>query len=634
MIAKNTNHGEGGRNVVGKNSRHCFDVWRIFALVIFIFVIIVGVICRLYLLQVISHDSYKLLADGQHTLFKELIPERGEIFLKDKDGLYPAAVNRETRMAYGVPKEMENAKETAEKIADALQLDKNELEEKFSKPDDMYEVIKHKLSDEEINKVNELKLKGIHLVEESYRFYPSNELAASVLGFIGWKDKTLSGRYGIEAYFEDKLRGEEGQINHNRDASGRMISIGDKDLVHAENGDNIILSIDHTVQYEAEKILKGAIAKNNADSGSIIVMEPQTGKILAMATAPTFNPNEYAQVEDINVYRNSSVSDAYECGSVFKPITMAAGLDSKVISPETTYTDTGAVKEAGYTIKNSDLKSNGLQTMTQVLEKSLNTGVIFVEKKLGNKNFAEYVKRFGFGEPTGIELIGDGSGNINNLKNLKSDIQFFTASFGQGISVTPIQLITAYNAIANGGLLMKPQIVDKIVHEDGSEEQVLPQEAKRVISQQAAAQLGQILRSVVVNGHGKRADVPGYLVVGKTGTAQVASTNSRGYAEGINIGSFAGFAPLNNPRFTILVRMDNPRNVEWAESSAAPAFGELMKFLLEYYKIEPTEEYDQIKLDNFNATHDLRNYFLKKSEENKDSEIKSKEDEIKKNKNT
>ena len=625
---KINNHSEGSRQAVKKNGNRGCEIWRISMLVFFVFIIIAIIVCRLYSLQIASYESFKLLADGQHTLFKELIPERGEIFMKDKDGLYPAAVNRATKMVYAVPKEMENYKDTAEKIADALQLDKEELAEKFNKPDDMYEVVKHKLSDEEINKLNEIKLKGIHLAEESYRFYPSGELAASILGFVGWKDKIFGGRYGIEAYFENELKGEEGRVTHDREASGKFISIGANDLKHAKNGDDIILTIDHTVQYETERILKGAILKNDADSGSIIVMDPQTGKILAMATAPTFNPNEYAQVEDINVYRNSSVSDAYESGSVFKPITMAAGLDSKAVNPETTYTDSGAVKEAGYTIKNSDLKSNGLQTMTQVLEKSLNTGVIFVEKTLGNKNFADYVKRFGFGEPTGLELISEGNGNINNLKNLKSNIQFFTAAFGQGISVTPIQLITAYSAIANGGLLMKPQIIDKIIYADGSENQKSPQEVRRVISQQAAAQLGQMLRSVVVIGHGKRADVPGYLVAGKTGTAQVANTDSRGYTEGINIGSFAGFAPLNNPRFAILVRMDNPRNVEWAESSAAPAFGELMKFLLDYYKVEPTEEYDQAKLDSFNATHDLRSFLMmKKAEEEKvKAKAKAKED--------
>jgi cell division protein FtsI (penicillin-binding protein 3)/stage V sporulation protein D (sporulation-specific penicillin-binding protein) len=317
----------------------------------------------------------------------------------------------------------------------------------------------------------------------------------------------------------------------------------------------------------------------------------------------------------MDLYRNPAVSDAYECGSVFKPITMAAALDSGRLAPETAYIDSGTVQEAGYSIKNSDLKSYGRQTMTQVLEKSLNTGAIFAQKSLGNKNFLEYLKRFGFGEKTGIDLTGEGPGNISNLKNFNRNIEFFTASFGQGITVTPLQLISAYNALANGGILLKPQIVEKIIYPDGRDEEIPPQEVRRVISQKAALQISQMLRSVVVNGHGKRADVPGYLIAGKTGTAQVASLEKKGYTEGKHIGSFAGFAPMNNPRFTILVRINNPQTVEWAESSAAPAFGELMKFLLDYYKIEPTEEYTQAQVDAFNATHKLRENLIKKEQE-------------------
>jgi cell division protein FtsI/penicillin-binding protein 2 len=252
--------------------------------------------------------------------------------------------------------------------------------------------------------------------------------------------------------------------------------------------------------------------------------------------------------------------------------------------------------------------------MTQVLEKSLNTGVIFAEKMVGNKNFSDYIKRFGFGELTKVDLFGESAGNINNLKNLKSNIQFFTIAFGQGISVTPLQLVSGYNAIANGGMLMKPQIVEKLKHDDGSEEEIMPQDVRRVISTQTAYLVSQILRSVVVNGHGKRADVPGYLVGGKTGTAQVAKKDSAGYEAGKNIGSFAGFAPLDNPKFTVLVRIDNPRGVEWAESSAAPAFGELMKFLLEYRNIEPTEKYTKKELDAFRAAHTLNATFVQKED--------------------
>ena len=309
-----------------------------------------------------------------------------------------------------------------------------------------------------------------------------------------------------------------------------------------------------------------------------------------MANQPSFDPNNFSQTEDISRFSNPAISEPYESGSVFKAFTEAIGLDDGKISPDTTYSDTGTVSEAGYEIHNSDLKANGTQTMTQVLEKSLNTGVIYIEKLVGNKNFADYVSRFGFGQKTGIDLPGEVPGNTRNLLNPKTTINFFTASFGQGISVTPLQLAAAYSALANKGTLMKPQIVDQLNYADGHSEQIQPEEVRQVISETAAQQAGQMLRDVVTNGHGKKADVPGYLVCGKTGTAQVAKTGSKGYQEGINIGSFAGFAPLNDPQFVVIVKIVNPKGVEWAETSAAPTFGSVMKFLLEYYKVQPTED--------------------------------------------
>lgn len=637
VISNNKKYALGSRCDLGRNAEVNSN-WRIYALAFFIFAIVAVIFLRLYVLQVVSYSSYRALAEGQHTLFQELFAQRGEIFLKDKGGVYPVAVNIKTKMAYAVPKEIEDPGETAAKLADFLQLDRKETESKLDDPDDMYEVLKHRLTDSEIEKLQNASLKGVRLSDETYRYYPSNELASNVLGFVGWKDNDFGGRYGMEAYFNKELNGQPGKVTQDRDASGKWVTVGERNIVPAKNGDSLVLTIDHIAQYETEKILKSAVETYDADSGSIIVMEPETGKILAMADYPNFNPNEYSKVENINVYRNSSVNDTYECGSVFKAITLAAGLDSDKINPDTTYKDTGSVVEAGYTIKNSDLKTNGIQTMTQVLEKSLNTGAIYVEKQLGNKNFADYVKRFGFGEKTGIDLLGESAGNLNNLENLKSDIQFFTASFGQGITVTPIQLVSAYAAIANGGMLMRPQIVEKIVHADGSEEKINSQEVRRVISEKAALQMGQMLRSVVTIGHGKRADVPGYMVAGKTGTAQVANQNVKGYEDGKTEGSFAGFAPVNNPKFVILVKIDNPKSVQWAESSAAPTFGELMKFLLEYYNIEPTSEYKQADLDKFDATHNLREFFIKKPEENNNntqpSQSPADASENKKNKRT
>ncbi|EKE16206.1 MAG: hypothetical protein ACD_11C00027G0006 [uncultured bacterium] len=564
--------------------------WRVNLLAFFVFLMTLVILGRLFTLQIIDRDTYRALADNQHKVTDKIEAQRGEVFLQDDDGLYPLAVNKQFQMAYAVPKELEDREGAALKLADALGLDKEILKQKFSNPDDPFEIIKKKISDEELSKLKDLNMKGIHFLPEIYRYYPADELASQIVGFVGSNGEQTKGIYGIESFWEKELKGEEGSISQERDSRGRWISVSNRDLVPAKNGVNLVLTINHSVQYEVEKILKGTLEKYKADSGSIIVMQPKTGKILALANSPSFNSNNYSTVEDASFFSNSSLSSSYEPGSVFKAMTVAVGIDSGKINPNTTYVDTGSVREAGYEMKNSDLKAYGNQTMTNVLEKSLNTGVIFIEKLVGNNEFKERIKKFGFGEKTEVDLPAEASGNILNIEKTNRNINFFTASFGQGISVTPMQMINAYTALASGGMLMKPQIVDTIIHSDGYQEKINPVEKGRAVSEETAKQMGEMLRSVVINGHGKRADVPGYKVGGKTGTAQVPKIGAAGYEENITIGSFIGYAPIDDPQFVVLVKIDNPKTVQWAESTAAPAFGEVMKFLLEHYGVKPTEE--------------------------------------------
>lgn len=587
----------GAKKPINKKSGLKLSIkhWRIYFLVFFVFSSALIIFFRLYALQVTAYNTYRSIAQNQHYIFQELVPERGSIYLKDSDdNTYPLAINREFKMAYAAPKEIKN--EDNDKaifaVSSILNLEEDLVRKKFSDPDDMFEILKHKLTVEEVAKMEDLKIYGIYLVPESFRYYPAGKLAAQITGFVGSDGKEYKGRYGIELYWENELAGQPGSLSQERDVGGRWISITDRELEPAQDGMDLVLTIDQNVQYETEEILRKTVEEHGADSGSIIVMEPGTGKVLAMANYPTFNPNEYSEVEDMSFFRNSLVSTAYECGSVFKPVTAAIGIDDGKIEPNSVYYDSGSVQEAGYVIKNSDEKAYGEQTMTQVLEESLNTGAIYIEKQVGNKKFADYVKRFGFGEKTGIEIPGEARGNINNLKAIKRDIQFFTASFGQGITVTPLQLANAYSVIANGGKLMKPQVIEKKIYPDGKIEEVESYEIRRVIGEEAAKKVSQMLYSVVENGHGKKASVSGYLVGGKTGTAQVAKAGEKGYEEGITIGSFAGFAPIDDPQFTVAVKIYNPKDVQWAESTAAPAFSQVMKFLLEYYKISPTEEYE------------------------------------------
>lgn len=564
--------------------------WRIYALVFFIFLAAGIIIARLYVLQVQAHEKYLHIAENQHKIMEELTPERGQIFLSDEKDPYPLAANQGLPMAYAVPKEIVDKEKTVLEISNILGVERNVLDEKFSDQNDMFEILKHRLTEDEAGKIRELKLPGIYLITENFRFYPGGELAAQVVGFVGSDGNKFKGQYGLETYWEKELKGESGSLSQERDTRGRWISIADREIQEVKNGDDLVLTIDHTVQYEVEKILRDTVEKHGADNGTIIAMETKTGRILAMANFPAFNPNDYSKTEDISLFVNPAVSTPYECGSVFKAITAASGIDDEKIEPDTEYVDTGSVTEAGYTIKNSEEKTYGRQTMTEVLENSINTGAIFIQKQLGNKKFADYVRAFGFGQKSGVELPNESAGNIKNLDEPRRDIHFYTASFGQGITVTPLQLITAYAAIGNGGKLMKPQIVEKIIHSDGSIEKIESQEARQVISFESARKVGQMLLSVVKNGHGKRAAVPGYLVGGKTGTAQVSKVGEKGYEESITIGSFAGFAPVDDPQFAVLVEIYNPKDVQWAESTAAPSFAKVMKFLLEYYGVKPTEE--------------------------------------------
>lgn len=594
---------------------------RIYVVIMFILFSGSIVFLRLYVLQVKAHEEYKGYANNQHRLRQTILPLRGEIFLREKDDFFPIAVNRELMTAFVIPKEIENPEMSARAIAGILDLKYEEIIGKLSKKDDLYEVLKRKISQSEVEAVRNSEIEGLYLESQRWRYYPGDSLASHVSGFVGYEGDQMKGQYGIESFFEDKLKGSRGMLEQDRDTFGRWISVGSKSVIPAKDGDGVVLSLDHVLQFKAELALKNAVKRHSAESGKVIIVEPYSGKVLAMAVYPNFNPNEYSNVEDMSVYTNSIVSGNYECGSVFKPFTMAAGLDMNKVQPDSTYIDTGVVVEAGFAIKNSDEKSNGKQTMTNVIEKSLNTGAIYVERQVGNQQFLKYVKDFGFGVKTGIHLPGEASGNISNLLT-KRDIEFYTASFGQGITVTPLQVAMAYAAMANGGDLNKPLIVDRII-QDNKEEVVYEKEHVRsVISKKAANQITLMLESNIVNGHGKLAGVPGYRVAGKTGTAQIPDKENGGYLEDATTGTFAGFAPVDNPAFAMVVIIDYPKDVEWAESTAGPVFGDLSKFMFDYMGIEPTEEFESEDLAKFSETH---NYLAEEEPEEDEGEVEDEE---------
>ncbi|MBU1039343.1 penicillin-binding protein 2 [Patescibacteria group bacterium] len=556
-------------------------------LVFFGFLIVI--VWRLFQLQIVSYGWYSALASGQHDIFSELIPERGEIYVKDSlavNRVFPAAVNKPMNFIFAVPREIKNVNEAVEKLKVFWGDDTEKLKAMLAKPDDPYEPLKHAVDDKQAQEVADLAIEGIHIVPEVVRFYPDGGILSQILGFVGYVGERKEGQYGIEQQWEKDLAGLQGELKSERNAAGGIISIGQRQLVPAQDGADLVLTLDKNIQYKACNSLQEAVKKHGAASGSVVIIDPKTGAIKAACNMPSFDSNNYAKTTNSALFSNPIVSEAYEPGSIFKPFTMAAALDAGKVKPTTTYVDTGEVAVSGHVIRNSDLKANGVQTMTNVLEKSLNTGVIFAMRQTGRQVFADYVKRFGFGQNTGVELPHEKPGNINSLKD-PNDIYPVTASFGQGITATPLQLVTAYGALANGGRLMKPYITEEIRYANGKIEQTKTHSVRQVISPQSAAMVSAMLVNVVEKGHGKRAGVPGYYVAGKTGTAQVPLPGGQGYDPKKTIGSFVGFAPIDNPRFVMAVKISEPKDVVFAESSAAPLFGELAKFLLEYYQVPP-----------------------------------------------
>jgi len=562
--------------------------WRIRLLVIFIAVFFFAVLFRIFQIQVVKHNFYSALAQDQHEFFKNIFPERGEIFIRDaySDSVYPLAVNKELNLVYAVPVNIKNKKETAKKLSEILEMDEEEIFNIINKKNDPYEIIKHKVSGETANEIKSENISGIAIAPETFRYYPADYLAANVVGFLGYKENKKTGQYGIEEYYNKKLEGEAGFLELEKDASGKWISLGLKNAQDPQDGDNIVLTIDHTIQYISEKKLKEAVDKYEAESGNLIVMDSKTGAIIAMAQYPNYNPNEYFKEEDMSVFLNSNVHNLYEPGSIQKPITMAIGIDLGKISPNTVYIDEGVLKIDGWTISNSDGKKNGRQNMIQVLEKSLNTGSVFIQRQIGKDDFYGYLKKFGLGELTGIEINGEVRGNLSNLEE-KKDINYATASFGQGISVTPLAILTAISSFANDGKLMKPYIVDEFIHPDGSSEKNKPKLVRRVVSAKTANLISAMMVSVIDNGHAQQAKVKGYKIAGKTGTSQIPKKDGRGYEKDKTIHTFVGFGPIPDPKFSILVKLDSPKAL-YAANTTAYVFKDMVLELVNYYNIPPT----------------------------------------------
>ena len=562
-----------------------FSESRIIILALFIFLFGLLIIFRLFSLQVVQNSFYTLMASERHEVYKDLFPERGLIYTEEKGELYPLVANRDYYLVYAEPTKIESPNKIVDSVTSILGLEEEEWKDllaRLAKRDDPYEPIKHKVTKRQVEQIEALGSDGVGFLPETYRFYPEEGIGGHILGFVSMKDEEKVGQYGLEGYFNEELSGKSGLLKSIKDALGYLITIGPRSVQKAEDGVDLVLTIDRHIQFTACQKLQEFYNYFEAESGTVIIMEP-TGAIIAMCSFPDFDPEYYSEVEDINYLNNPAIFCPFEPGSVFKAITMAAGLDTGKVEPQTTYVDEGEVKVGPYTIRNSDLQTYGEQTMTQVLEKSLNTGALFVEQEIGKETFKKYVEAFGFGKNTGITLDTEMPGDLSQL-NKRGDIYGITASYGQGITVTPLQLITAFAAIANRGKLVKPYIISETIKPNGDKEITQPKEVRQVIQPKIASLLTGMLISVVENGYGKKAGVEGYYIGGKTGTAQVAAAGGYGAK---TIHSFVGFGPVSNPKFVMLVKLDNPKGIRFASDSITPLFGQLAEFLLNYYQIVP-----------------------------------------------
>lgn len=561
---------------------------RLNALIVILVLMTVGILLRLFSLQIFDYGFYSALASDQHEIQAILTADRGDLLVADRaqpGREFPLATDKEYMQVYAVPNQISDPEAVAKELSQYVNKTEEELLPILSKEDDPYEPIEKKVSIERFERIKELELPGIHGIEETYRYYVDDNVGSHILGFLGIQDDKPVGLYGAEGYFETILAGKEGFFQTERDVAGRWIVLSDKEVNEAEDGADILLTVDRTLQFMTCEALNNAVSKHGADGGAAIVMDPSTGKILSMCSAPDFNPNFYSEVKSGSVYNNKAIFEAYEPGSIFKPLVMAAAIDLEYVTPDTTFVDTGAEKIDEYTIKNADDKVYNEVNMAGVLENSINTGMIYVARQLGPERFRDYMERFGFGEPTGIELQTEVAGNMSSIYK-RSEIYMATASFGQGITVTPLQMAAAYSAIANGGELMKPYIVEEIRHADGRIEERHPTPIRRVLSSRGATLMNGMLTSVVSNGHAGLAHVPGYYVAGKTGTAQIAGPGG-GYRNDFTNHSFIGYAPADDPQFVIMVRLEKPRSALYSASTAAPLFGEIAKYALNYYEIQP-----------------------------------------------
>ena len=574
----------GGRQAVeSKGDRHAVHgergrvaASRLLIVAVIAMVWMAAVFGRLGYLQLFRHSDYMARAQRQQKRVIEITPKRGAIFDRN---MHPLAMSLQVDSTFAIPSEVgENKALAAKLLSGALGIPRDVLEAKLESGA-TFVWIARKLPPEKREAVEALNLKGIYFQKENQRFYPKRDLAAHVLGFVDVDEKGLG---GIEYELDSQIRGKSEKIIVMADARQRWFDGGE---AQRERGANVVLTLDEKVQYIAERELATAIAKTHAIAGTVIVMNPNTGEILALANWPKFNPNS-ASDAPAEARMNRGVSALYEPGSTFKLITLAAAFDQGITRPGEVFDcENGAVYVAGHRIR--DHKPFGLLNVSDILAQSSDVGAIKIALRLGAPKFYDYIRLFGFGQPTGVDMPGESKGILRRLENW-SAISIGSISMGQEVGVTPIQLVSAVSAIANGGMLYRPHVIaelrrgDKVLPADGP---LAPVEPRRVIRAETAATLRRLMEGVVLNGTGKLAHLDGWTAAGKTGSAQKIDPATGRYSPTQFIASFSGFAPISNPAVTILVSLDSPVGLREGGMVAAPVFKRIAEQVLPYLDV-------------------------------------------------
>ncbi|MBI2335101.1 penicillin-binding protein 2 [Candidatus Daviesbacteria bacterium] len=564
---------------------------RIYIVKIFFLLFFLCILARLFYWQVVRADFLQVRGENQHFKDTFVEAERGKIFFQDGSTL---ASSNPAFSLYGLPKvsspeeKLKLSYILAKILADdSSQIDAEAKDLLNSLQQDLYWVpLKKGLEAQTRRKIEDLNLKGIGFDLSNARFYPEGSSSAHLLGFVGSDSKGgQKGYFGLEGFYEGELKGLPGLLRHEKDALGLPILIGKFFTSEAQNGKDLMLNIDRFIQFTVEEALKRGLEKYGAKAASAVVMDPKTGAILALASFPNYDPAKYFNFPS-DYYKNPIVADTYEPGSTFKVLVMAAALNEDVVTPETVCDICGGpISLGGFSIRTWNNKYYPETTLQDVIIHSDNTGMVFTGMKLGLDKFYSYLENFGFGDPSDIDLQDESSLDLRP-KNKWRDIDLATASFGQGIALTPIQMVRAVGALANGGYLMEPHVAQKIIDEKGSFE-IKPKVIRQVIKESTAKIITEMMVKAVDEGEAKWAKPKGFKIAGKTGTAQIPVAGH--YDPNKTIASFVGFAPSDNPKFVMLVRYDQPSSSIFGSETAAPTFFEIAKELFIYYKIAPGE---------------------------------------------